>query len=76
MGWFSRDDNEDNSQQMLIDEQYKQNAAELEAKRANLASERLGIIKAQSGQVWSPTRSKGVSSPKVNRRGGSSVLLK
>jgi hypothetical protein len=40
----------------LIDQQFKQNQAELEQKRKNLYQERLDIIKGQGGQTWTPKR--------------------
>lgn len=40
----------------LIDEQIKQNKAEIEQKRKGLYQQRLDIIKAQGGQIWEPKR--------------------
>jgi hypothetical protein len=40
----------------LIDQQFKQNQAEIEQKRKRLYEERLDIIKSQGGQVWHPRK--------------------
>jgi hypothetical protein len=40
----------------LIDQQFKQNQAEIEQKKRDLYSQRLDIIKSQGGQVWTPKR--------------------
>lgn len=40
----------------LIDKQFKQNQAEIEAKKKSLYQERLDIIKSQGTQVWKPKR--------------------
>lgn len=42
---------------LLIEQQFKQNQAEMENKRKSLYQERLDIIKSQGGQVWTPRRS-------------------
>ncbi len=40
----------------LVDQQFKQNQADIEQKRHNLYQERLDIIKSQSGQLWHPKK--------------------
>lgn len=40
----------------LITQQFKQNQAEIEAKKKSLYEERLNIIKSQGGQNWHPKR--------------------
>lgn len=40
----------------LINQQFRQNQAEIETKKKNLYQERLDIIKSQGGQVWHPTK--------------------
>lgn len=40
----------------LISQQFKQNQAEIEAKKKSLYQERLNIIKSQGGQNWHPKR--------------------
>ncbi len=47
---------DDNGSQDLLDQQYRQNQAELEAKRQNLFRERLEIIKSQGAEDWVPDR--------------------
>lgn len=42
----------------LIEQQFKQNQAEIEQKKKDIYAERLGIIKSQAGQSWTPDRSK------------------
>ncbi len=40
----------------LVDQQFKQNQADIETKKRNLYQERLDIIKSQGGQNWTPKR--------------------
>ncbi len=62
MGIFGRDGNSggqespDNNASELISQQFKQNQAEIEAKKKSLYEERLNIIKSQGGQSWHPKR--------------------
>lgn len=39
---------------LLIDQQFKQNQADIEQKRKRLTEERLDIIHGQAGQNWHP----------------------
>jgi hypothetical protein len=58
MGLFG-DDSQDPARSQsnaLIDQQFRQNQAEIEQKKRDLYSQRLDIIKSQGGQVWTPTR--------------------
>jgi hypothetical protein len=62
MGFFGGDgnsgaqDTQRNASDALIDQQFKQNQAEIEQKKKSLYQERLDIIKSQGGQVWKPKR--------------------
>jgi hypothetical protein len=40
----------------LINQQFKQNQAEIQQKKSELFNQRLDIIKSQGGQVWKPKR--------------------
>jgi hypothetical protein len=62
MGFFggggnsgAQESNQNNSNE-LITQQFKQNQAEIEAKKKSLYQERLNIIKSQGGQNWHPKR--------------------
>jgi hypothetical protein len=46
---------QDNSSE-LISQQFKQNQAEIEAKKKSLYEERINIIKSQGGQNWHSKR--------------------
>ncbi len=41
---------------MLIEQQFKQNQADIQEKKQSLYQERLDIIKSQGKQVWTPKR--------------------
>ena len=41
---------------MLIEQQYKQNQAEIESKKRDIYQQRLDIIKSQGAQSWTPRR--------------------
>ncbi|HWI50129.1 MAG TPA: hypothetical protein VNU45_18110 [Rummeliibacillus sp.] len=60
MGFFGGGDSGASEAQQrsdeLINQQFRQNQAEIEAKKKNLFQERLDIIKSQSGQSWHPTK--------------------
>lgn len=61
MGFFGGDGNSGaqdsrSASDALIEQQFKQNQAEIEQKRKGLYQERLDIIKSQGGQVWKPKR--------------------
>lgn len=61
MGFFGGDDNPNQETNDLMNQQIRQNQAELESKRQNLYSEKLDIIKGTGGETWQPNRSAGVS---------------
>jgi hypothetical protein len=59
MGFFGGGGNsggQDSNSDALITQQFKQNQAEIEAKKKSLYEERLNIIKSQGGQNWHPTK--------------------
>ncbi len=60
MGFFSGGGNSGAQQpsesDRLIEQQFKQNQAEMEQKRKSLYQERLDIIKSQGTQTWTPKR--------------------
>jgi len=60
MGLFGGDE-DDSAQQSadLMNQQIRQNQAELETKRQSLYKERLDIIKGQGEQQWIPDKSSG-----------------
>lgn len=49
-------DSERSESDALIDQQFKQNQADIETKKRSLYQERLDIIKSQGGQQWTPKR--------------------
>lgn len=49
-------DNKPSATDELIDKQFKQNQAEIEAKKKSLYQQRLDIIKSQGNQDWHPKR--------------------
>lgn len=51
------DPDNSNESGRLIDQQITQNNIEIEQKREAITQERLGIIKSQGGQNWSPSPS-------------------
>lgn len=61
MGFFGGKDSgtqspEQNASDALVQQQFKQNQAEIEQKRKSLYQERLDIIKSQGGQQWEPKK--------------------
>ncbi len=59
MGFFGSGGNsggQGSESDALISQQFRQNQAEIEAKKKNLYQERLDIIKSQSGQNWHSKR--------------------
>lgn len=61
MGFFGGGGDPNEKTNDLLEQQIKENQAELEAKRRHLFEERLDIIKGQGAQTWSPDRNKGTS---------------
>lgn len=75
MGFFggggnSGNQDAQNQANALVDQQFKQNQSEIEEKKRNLYQQRLDIIKGQSGQIWKPDRTKGISAPNDSSSGG------
>ena len=62
MGFFAgggnsgAQDAERNASNALIDQQFRQNQAEIETKKKDLYQQRLDIIKSQGNQSWTPKR--------------------
>lgn len=62
MGFFAgggnsgAQDAERNASNALIDQQFRQNQAEIETKKKDLYQQRLDIIKSQGTQSWTPKR--------------------
>lgn len=66
MGLFGGDDEPSQAEQMM-EQEIRDNKAELEAKRQNLYQEKLDIIKGQGAEQWSPDRTRGA--PKTGGQG-------
>lgn len=59
MGFFSGGGNsgyQQSESDRLVDEQFRQNQADIEHRRRNLQEERISIIKSQAGQQWHPNK--------------------
>lgn len=70
MGLFGGDDDPNQRTNDLMEQQIRENQAELEAKRQNLYREKLDIIKGQGAQTWQADRNQGAdmggSKPNIN----------
>lgn len=71
MGMFGGDEDDSARESRdLLNQQIRDNKAELEAKRQSLYQERLDIIKGQGTEVWHPDRGKGAAKPNAGKPKG------
>ncbi len=70
MGFFGGGGNSgaQNESNQLIDQQFKQNQADIEERRRKLYADRLDIVHGQAGQTWKPKReAPNLTNPKNGR---------